>query len=83
MRKKLIGGISEEDVSIYIESVRHQFQLIENELNRQIIELQASNEKMRRNFEEYRQKAGEDKINLQEALKNAVADSSRYKDECI
>lgn len=81
MRKKFLGGISEEDVSVYVGSVKHQFQLIENELNKQIIELQASNEEMRRDFEQYKQKAGEDKFKLQEALKNALADSSHNEDE--
>lgn len=81
LRKKFLGGISEEDVTVYVESVKHQFQLIESALNKQIIELQVSNEVMRRDFEEYRQRAGEDKIKLQEALKNAVANSLQHKEE--
>lgn len=82
MRKKLIGGISEEDVSIYVGSIKHQYQLIENELNKQIDELHASKAEMKRDFENFKRISGEDKTRLQESMENAIADSSKYMDKC-
>jgi chromosome segregation ATPase len=83
MRRKLIGGVSEEDVSKYIESVRQQYHLVEDELKKYIVELQSSKDILQRDFESYRQKSGEQKARLQEALEKALNDSSGYMNECM
>lgn len=82
LRRKLIGGISEEDVAKYIDSVRQQFQLNEDELKQNIKVLQSSNDEMRREFDRYSQKFLEEKAKLQEDLEKALADSSVYKKKC-
>ena len=82
MRRKLIGGISEEDVSIYVDSMRQQFRLVEDELRQQFRELQQSKDELRKEYEAYRQRSGEEKAGMQEALENALVEASRFKDEC-
>ena len=74
LRRKIIGGISEEDVSKYIDNVRQQFQLVEDELKENISEIQASKDEIKREFESYMRRSVEEKTKLQEDLENALVD---------
>jgi chromosome segregation ATPase len=80
MRRKLIGGISEEDVTIYIDSIRHQYQQVENELKNLLKESQLSKEDIKKDYEAYRKRTGEEKTRLQEALEKAVEENVKLQE---
>ena len=61
MRRKIIGGVSEEDVYAYVETIRQQFRLVEEDLKRQVRELQLSKDELQRDYEAYRQRSLEKK----------------------
>lgn len=82
LRRKLIGGISEEDVEKYINSVKLQFQFNENELLDRYEKLQASKNELASEFDRFRQKKAGEKAQMQEALDNALADLAEYMNQC-
>lgn len=69
-RRKLIGGISEDDVEDYINMIQLQFQYKENKLNEQIEELISLKDKLRIEFNTYIEKAEQEKKKLLEDLEN-------------
>ncbi len=77
-RKKVIGGLSEEDVIKYIDGLRQQSQMVENELSHYIEELESATEKLRKEYEEFRQESREEKDRLQELADRNAADSARF-----
>lgn len=70
-RRKLIGGISEDDVEDYINMIQLQFQYKENKLKEQIDELISLKDKLRVEFNTYIEKAEEEKKKLLKELEDA------------
>lgn len=81
-RKKLIGGISEDDVEDYINMLQLQFQYKENKLNEQIEELISLKDKLRVEFNTYIEKAGREKKKLLEDLEGMQHNLEDYVNQC-
>ncbi|KUG04829.1 chromosome partition protein smc [hydrocarbon metagenome] len=81
-RKKVIGGLSEDDVIKYIDGLRQQSQMVEDELSHHIEELQHAKEKLLKEYEQFKQETREEKVKLQEIADKAVAESAVYMQEC-
>lgn len=70
-RRKLIGGISEEDVEDYINMMQLQFQYRENKLKEEIDELINLKDKLRVEFNTHIEKTDEEKKKLLKDLEEA------------
>lgn len=81
-RKKFIGGISEDDVNKCINNLYHQFDIIEKELKTHIVELESSVDQLLKELDTYKRSAEGDKAKLRQENDNALADASRYLNEC-
>lgn len=82
-RRKLIGGISEDDVEDYINMIQLQFQYKENKLNEQIEELISLKDKLRIEFNTYIEKADHEKNSLQKELEDTKQSLEEQSKLCV
>ncbi|MHB1125840.1 MAG: hypothetical protein ACYC2T_02630 [Bacillota bacterium] len=68
IRKKLIGGFSEEDVNAYVNNIYAHFQQIEDEYKQNIEKLDSSNSELINQFDAYKRQTAEQMVKLQESL---------------
>lgn len=78
-RRKLIGGISEEDVEDYINTVRKQAEYKENKLNDKIEELISSRDQLKVEYNTYVKNAEEEKKKLQKELTETIQNLEQCK----
>jgi chromosome segregation ATPase len=82
-RTKMIGGLHEEDVLNYIGSLETKYQLIEQEMKKDMDELLSSRNKLQKELETCQATALEEKNCLQESLKHTqdelAAQTDKYK----
>mgnify|MGYP001037739237 CR=1 FL=1 len=78
LRRKLIGGISEEDVKKCINAIQHHYQDAEKTLLDRVEYLETSKKKIIKEFEAFKQESEAQKADLQEQLELAFAELSDY-----
>ena len=77
-KRKLIGGINEEDVANYINMMRLQSDYAETELRERIDELTSSRDVIKHEFDSYLEDAEEEKKRLIEELKETKESLGHY-----
>ena len=84
MRRKVIGGVSEEDVNLFIQNIQGHYDVLEKDLNQRIEELTTSNSKLQTEFDQYIENTItiEEKNELQNSLEQAQNDSFNYLNQC-
>ncbi|MCD8509824.1 MAG: hypothetical protein LRY73_08105 [Bacillus sp. (in: Bacteria)] len=81
MRRKVIGGISEEDVNLLIQNIQEYFEELEKDYNTKITELTDSKTKLVTEFDQYIQHSKKEKAALEASLLELKQDSQKYAEE--
>lgn len=80
-RKKLFGGLNQDDVIKYVTGIEDDFLKIEQKLRKDLSELSDSRRSLVMEFENSKSTAFQEKKNLEEELKESQVSLSSYKDE--
>lgn len=83
IRRTIVGGLNEEDVIKYIDSMRHQYQSVEDELNNHLEEMRLAKEKLRHELENYKNTTASEAKQNKNALTNALNNLSNYQEQLI
>lgn len=81
MRRKVIGGISEEDVNLLIQNIQEYFEELESEYNKKITELTTAKTNLVLEFDQYMQHSKKEKAALEASMEELQRDLNKFLEE--